>query len=76
LDYLSKSFYEKTHEKDNQTTFNDMIDSMDIALCSYDETTQTLEYAGAFNPIYISYKNEFKELSPDRIPIGIGGMMR
>ncbi len=33
-------------------------DGMDIAICCIDTQTQTLEYAGAYNPLYLVRKNE------------------
>ena len=36
----------------------DIKDGMDITLCSFDKTTGILEYAGAYNPLYIVSKNE------------------
>jgi PAS domain S-box-containing protein len=46
-------------------------DTMDIALCSIDKETNTLEFAGAHNSLYIIRKNELIEIVADRFPIGV-----
>ena len=44
---------------------------MDIALCTIDYKKQFLEYAGAYNPLYLVRNNEITEIKADRQPIGI-----
>jgi serine phosphatase RsbU (regulator of sigma subunit) len=46
-------------------------DGMDIALCSYDEQTNMLEYAGAYNSLWHFRDNEVKEFAADKHPIGL-----
>lgn len=46
-------------------------DGMDISLCVINWELRTLEYAGAYNPIYIVRNSEIIELDADRMPIGI-----
>jgi serine phosphatase RsbU (regulator of sigma subunit) len=52
-------------------------DGMDIALCVWDKNHNTLQYAGANNPIWIIRKNkelaeyELIELKPDKMPVGL-----
>ncbi|MGE4287964.1 MAG: SpoIIE family protein phosphatase [Salinivirgaceae bacterium] len=46
-------------------------DGMDIAVCILDIVDNSLEYAGANNPIYIVRNKELIELKADKIPIGI-----
>jgi serine phosphatase RsbU (regulator of sigma subunit) len=46
-------------------------DGMDITLCILDKKTLTLEYAGAFNPLYHFRNRELTEYKADRMPIGI-----
>ena len=46
-------------------------DGMDIAFCVLSKNKKTLQYAGAYNPLYIFQKGEFKEYKADRMPIGI-----
>ena len=45
-------------------------DGMDLALCVYDRKNSKVEYAGAFNPLYIVRKNELLETKPDKIAVG------
>jgi serine phosphatase RsbU (regulator of sigma subunit) len=50
-------------------------DGMDIALCVVDRSKNTLQYSGAFNPMFIIRNSdtspELIEIKPDRMPIGI-----
>jgi serine phosphatase RsbU (regulator of sigma subunit) len=46
-------------------------DGMDIALCIIDCEDNTLEYAGANNPVYIIRDKELTEFRGDRMPVGI-----
>lgn len=45
-------------------------DGIDLAFCAYDHNNQTLEYAGAFNPVYIIRDNGIIEVKGDRIIVG------
>lgn len=51
---------------------NEMMDGMDIALCSLSLTGNrwSLEYAGANNSIYFIRNRELKEIKADKQPIG------
>jgi serine phosphatase RsbU (regulator of sigma subunit) len=52
-------------------------DGIDLALCAYDHRKQVLEYAGAFNPVYIVRDQEIMEIKGDRIIVGADyGMQR
>lgn len=46
-------------------------DGMDMALCVLDKESYMLDYAGAFNPLYIVRGDELIELKPTRTPVGI-----
>ena len=46
-------------------------DGMDIALCVFDIAKKQLQFAGAYNPLYILRKGELIQLKADRMPIGI-----
>ena len=54
-------------------TFEDSAvkDGMDIALCSYDEKTNILEYAGAFNSLWLLRDNAIIEIKADKQPVGL-----
>jgi serine phosphatase RsbU (regulator of sigma subunit) len=45
-------------------------DGIDLALCSYDYRSRELQYAGAFNPIYIVRDHEILEIKGDKIIVG------
>lgn len=45
-------------------------DGMDIALCMIDMETYELQYAGAYNPLYIIRSEELIQLRGDRFAIG------
>jgi serine phosphatase RsbU (regulator of sigma subunit) len=49
---------------------NDVRDGMDLTLISLDYKTLTLEYAGAYNPVYIIRNGEFIILKVDKFAIG------
>ncbi|MBN2520092.1 MAG: SpoIIE family protein phosphatase [Bacteroidales bacterium] len=46
-------------------------DGMDVALCVFDFKTSTLQYAGAYNPLYLIRGGEIYETKADKMPIGI-----
>ncbi len=50
---------------------NESKDGMDIALCVIDNDSLTLQYSGAYNPVYIVRKGELIEIKATRNPIGI-----
>jgi serine phosphatase RsbU (regulator of sigma subunit) len=50
---------------------DDTKDGMDIALCVIDNDSMTLQYAGAYNPVYIIRDGELQEIKATRNPIGI-----
>ena len=46
-------------------------DGMDIALCIVDTENMKMQFAGAYNPLYLFRNNELIETKADRMPIGI-----
>jgi len=46
-------------------------DGMDIALCIIDPENLTLQYSGAYNPLYLIRNDELITVKADRMPIGI-----
>ncbi|MFC2103846.1 tetratricopeptide repeat protein [Bacteroidota bacterium] len=46
-------------------------DGMDMALCIIDKKTLEMQYAGAYNSIFILRDKEIHELKADKMPIGI-----
>jgi len=45
-------------------------DGMDIALCIVDQKQMKLQYAGAYNPLYMIRGGELSEIKADKMPIG------
>ncbi|MFC2151180.1 SpoIIE family protein phosphatase [Bacteroidota bacterium] len=46
-------------------------DGMDMAMCIYHKKKKMIEYAGAYNPLYLIRNGELQEYKADRMPIGI-----
>jgi len=46
-------------------------DGMDISLCVFRKNRKSIQFAGAFNPLFIFNGGELKEYKADRMPIGI-----
>ncbi|HEX8515031.1 MAG TPA: two-component regulator propeller domain-containing protein [Bacteroidia bacterium] len=67
LDRLNKGVSEAL----NQTTEDTKLrDGMDIALCVINYKTMELQFAGAYNPLFIIRGGEFIEVKGDNIAIG------
>lgn len=64
---IRKEIIRVLNESDDGNSTND---GMDIALVSIDKSTNTIEYAGAFNPLYIVRDNEVIQYKATRQPIG------
>ena len=47
-------------------------DGMDLALCSIDESNETLEYSGAHNPLYLIRDRKLTVINPNKQGIGDG----
>jgi len=45
-------------------------DGMDLALCVYDKEKSTLEFSGAYNPLYIVRNKKLLETKADKIAVG------
>ncbi|UCG27085.1 MAG: SpoIIE family protein phosphatase, partial [Bacteroidales bacterium] len=67
LDHLND---EVSNTLQKQSDEDEVKDGMDIALLVYDFTTKELEYAGAYNPLYLVSEGELIEIKGDRFPIG------
>jgi ligand-binding sensor domain-containing protein/serine phosphatase RsbU (regulator of sigma subunit) len=46
---------------------DEIKDGMDISLCTFDTETSILEYAGAYNPLYIATKNKLEVIKGDSL---------
>lgn len=69
LDYLNMTVSDTLRQKTEDTM--GIKDGMDIALISLDLTNMKLEYAGAYNPLYLMRDGKLFETKGDKFPIGI-----
>ncbi len=46
-------------------------DGMDISLCVLKKNRKSLQFSGAYNPLYLFTNGELREFKADRMPIGI-----
>ncbi|MCD4793829.1 MAG: transporter substrate-binding domain-containing protein [Bacteroidales bacterium] len=68
LDQLKSKVIEALHQTGEA---HEAKDGMDIALCKVNSKKNIVEFAGAFNPLYIVRDNEIIIYEADRMPIGI-----
>ncbi len=68
LDLLREHVMKSMHQTGSM---GEQQDGMDIALAILDTTNQQLQFAGAFNPLYIVRKGSLTKYNGDRMPIGI-----
>ncbi|MBC7865585.1 MAG: tetratricopeptide repeat protein [Bacteroidia bacterium] len=67
LSELRKGLFKMLHQSAEDASIKD---GMDIAVCAIDLKTMKLEFAGAYNPLWIIRESECIELKADKIPIG------
>ena len=67
LTYLNKGVTETLHQTYEESSVKD---GMDIALCSWNKKLKTLQFAGAYNPLYLFRDGKLIEYRGDRFPVG------
>ncbi|NOY38473.1 MAG: SpoIIE family protein phosphatase [Chlorobi bacterium] len=67
LDQLNEEIFNTLHV---QAAEDEVKDGMDMALVVYDVETRKLQYAGAYNPLYLIRKGALTEIKADRFAIG------
>jgi serine phosphatase RsbU (regulator of sigma subunit) len=67
LDHLNVGVSETLHQKDENSTSKD---GMDVAICCLHHKTKELQYAGAFNPLYLLRGGDIIQTKGDKFPIG------
>jgi serine phosphatase RsbU (regulator of sigma subunit) len=67
LNRLNEDFHVIFKDVDNVV----LRDGMDVAFCSIDKKNMILEFAGAFNPLYLIRDNKITEIKGDRFAIGL-----
>jgi serine phosphatase RsbU (regulator of sigma subunit) len=68
LDLLREKTKNSLHQTGKE---GETADGMDVAFCVLHKDRRKLEYSGAYNPLFIFQRGEFKEYKADRMPIGI-----
>ena len=64
---LNRIAYETLHKDRDKFLVRD---GMDMALCTLDNTSMILEYAGANSPLYIVRDGQLLQFAPDKMPVG------
>ena len=67
LNALNKGVTRTLRQSQRESTVKD---GMDIALCGIDYSKKKLEYAGAFNPLYMVRNNELVQVDANKFPVG------
>lgn len=67
LNELNKGVSETLHQKEEGSSSKD---GMDIACCALNYSTLELEYAGAFNPLYLLRDGKIEQIKANKFPIG------
>lgn len=67
LDELNKGVSETLHQGLDETSTKD---GMDISICTIDYKTLELQYAGAFNPLYLVRDGALQQIKANKFPIG------
>jgi len=49
-------------------------DGMDLSICVFHKSTCMIEFAGAYNPLYIVRDNKIKSIKGNRFPVGLGNV--
>ncbi len=70
LDLLSKELATTLRQDADKSSIKD---GMDLSICAIDHKSKKLEYAGAYNPLYIARDKKIQEVKSDKISIGKGG---
>jgi len=65
MDMLNKGITRTLHQGST-----DVKDGMDAAMCSIDFKKKKVEFAGAYNPLYIIRNGELEQIKGDKFPIG------
>jgi serine phosphatase RsbU (regulator of sigma subunit) len=68
LQYLDVGVNERLRQTANESGVKD---GMELGLCTLNRKTNVLQYAGAYNPMYIISDNEISIIKPDKLEIGV-----
>lgn len=67
LDSVNKYLTLSLHQTYQESAVRD---GMDVSLCVINKTTKKMNFAGAFNSIYLIRNHEIQEFIPDKQPVG------
>lgn len=70
LNALSKELARTLNPNQLENKHDDIKDGMDLAICSIFKNGDKVEFAGAYNPLYIVRNQEILEIKSDRLQIG------
>jgi serine phosphatase RsbU (regulator of sigma subunit) len=70
LDGLNIGVSETLHHQGHEHEEGQAKDGMDVSFCTIDFKTLELQYAGAFNPLYIIRNEQLLQTKADKFPIG------
>lgn len=68
LDFLNQGITETLHQTYEESTVRD---GLDIALCTWDKKKNEVQFAGAFNPLYIFRNGKLQQYKGNRFPVGV-----
>ncbi|MCW3071991.1 MAG: protein serine/threonine phosphatase [Bacteroidetes bacterium] len=68
LNNLNKNISNILHQSEETATVRD---GMDIALLSIHKTSRTIEFSGAYNPLWLLRNGELIEFAADKHPVGV-----
>ncbi|MCW3070927.1 MAG: yrrB 5 [Bacteroidetes bacterium] len=68
LDEMRKNLNRMLRQKNDAEALKD---GMDISICVFDRNAMTLEYAGAYNPLWLVRNEKLVETKADKQPIGV-----
>ncbi len=68
LSFLDAGVNERLRQTGGASGVND---GMDLGLCTLNTKTNVLQYAGAYNPLYVIQNGELLETKADKFPIGV-----
>ncbi|MFL5762589.1 MAG: tetratricopeptide repeat protein [Bacteroidia bacterium] len=67
LNSINKGLNKVLQQKGDQLS---VTDGMDIALCVYNAEKMTVEYSGAYNPLWIVRDGQLMDFAADKFPVG------
>lgn len=68
LDYLNEGITNTLHQTYEESSVKD---GLDIAICTLDLKHRKLQFAGAYNPLYLFRNGELSMYKGDRFPVGV-----